>query len=142
MIAIDGKTIRGARTRTRAAPHLIAALDHATGVVLGQNAVAAKSNEIPAVRDLLAGLDPVDLHGCVITVDAMHTQDDTAKTILAAGTDYVFTVETSRPMLLKALKSLPWAKVPVGSRSTERSHGRLGDPHRQTPREEASRWST
>ena len=71
VIAIDGKTVRGARTATSTAPHLVAALDHATGVVLGQNAVAAKSNEIPAVRDLLASFDPVDLHGCVITVDAL-----------------------------------------------------------------------
>lgn len=50
VIAMDGKTVRGARTATRAALRLIAALDHATGVVLGRNAVAAKSNEIPAVR--------------------------------------------------------------------------------------------
>lgn len=54
VIAIDGKTVRGARTATSAAPHLIAALDHATGAVLGQHQVGAKSNEIPAVRDLLA----------------------------------------------------------------------------------------
>lgn len=97
VIAIDGKTVRGARTRDRAAPHLIAGLDHATGVVLGQLAVAEKSNEIPAVRDLLAGFDPADLAGCVITVDAMHTQSDTATAILAAGADYVFTVKANEP---------------------------------------------
>jgi predicted transposase YbfD/YdcC len=128
VIAIDGKTVRGARTSTTTAPHLVAALDHATGVVLGQNAVTAKSNEIPAVRDLLAGLgaseDPADLQGCVITVDAMHTQDDTAKAILAAGADYVFTVKANRPTLLNALKALPWSKVPTGSTSTDRYHGR------------------
>lgn len=124
VIAIDGKTVRGARTAVTSAPHLVAALDHATGVVLGQNQVAAKSNEIPAVRDLLAGFDPVDLHGCVITVDAMHTQDDTAKAILDAGAHYVFTVKNNRPTLLAALQALPWSKVPVGSTSTEVTHGR------------------
>lgn len=124
VIAMDGKTVRGARSATTTAPHLIAALDHHSGVVLGQNAVAAKSNEIPAVRDLLAGFDPADLHGCVITVDAMHTQDETAKTILDAGADYVFTVKANRPTLLAALKALPWNKVPVGSTSTESGHGR------------------
>ncbi|WP_462285440.1 ISAs1 family transposase [Nostocoides sp.] len=108
----------------RTAPHLIAALDHATGVVLGQNQVEAKSNEIPAVRDLLTGFDPCDLRGCVITVDAMHTQDDTAATILDAGADYVFTVKANRPTLLSALKKLPWNKVPVGSRTTQLGHGR------------------
>ncbi len=58
VIAIDGKTVRGARSSTAAAPHLIAALDHATGVVVGQHQVDAKSNEIPAVRDLLATSSP------------------------------------------------------------------------------------
>ena len=57
VIAIDGKTIRGARTNASTAPHLVAAYDHTSGTVLGQLAVAAKSNEIPAVRTLLAGFD-------------------------------------------------------------------------------------
>lgn len=96
VIAIDGKTVRGARTGGSTAPHLIAALDHATGVVVGQHQVAAKSNEIPAVRDLLATFDAADLRGCVITVDAMHTQTDTAAAILAAGADYVFTVKNNQ----------------------------------------------
>lgn len=124
MIAIDGKTVRGARTRTSAAPHLIAALDHATGVVLGQHAVAAKSNEIPALRDLLAGFDPADLRGCVITLDALHTQDQTATTIIEADADYVFTVKANRPKLLAALTKLPWSKVAAGARSTQLGHGR------------------
>lgn len=124
VIAIDGKTVRGARSATTVAPHLIAAIDHASGVVLGQNAVAATSNEIPAVRDLLAGFDADDLRGCVITVDAMHTQTDTAAAIVEAGADYVFTVKNNQPSLLRLLKKLPWREVPVGSRTTERGHGR------------------
>lgn len=124
VIAIDGKTVRGARTVVCSAPHLIAALDHASGVVVGQRRVDATSNEIPAVRDLLAGFDADDLRGCIITLDAMHTQDDTAKTIVDAGADYVFTVKANRRALLGALKKLPWAAVPVGARSTEHRHGR------------------
>lgn len=68
VIAIDGKTMRGAR-RDGGAPQLVAALDQATGAVLGQLAVAATSNEIPALRDLLAGMD---ITGAVITADALH----------------------------------------------------------------------
>lgn len=70
VIAIDGKAVRGARSAEHPAPHLVAALDHGAGVVLGQLAVAAKSNEIPCVRELLAGFD---LAGAVVTLDAMHT---------------------------------------------------------------------
>jgi hypothetical protein len=72
VIAIDGKTVRGARTATTVgkttAPHLVSAFDHATGTVLGQLATAAKSNEIPTVRTLLGTFD---LNGVVVTVDAL-----------------------------------------------------------------------
>lgn len=72
----------------------------------------------------MVGFDLADLHGCIIIVDAMHTQDDTAKAILAAGADYMSTFKANRPILLKALKALPWNKTPVGSTSTQVSHGR------------------
>lgn len=123
VIAIDGKTVRGARSKDREAPHLVAALDHRAGLVLGQVAVAAKSNEIPAVRDLLAGFNPSDLHGCVITLDAMHTLADTASTIMAAGADYLFTVKSNQPKLLARLKALPWKDVPARTATTT-GHGR------------------
>ncbi|MGB5112705.1 MAG: ISAs1 family transposase, partial [Mycobacterium sp.] len=101
VIALDGKTVRGARTRPDGkAPHLVAAFDHGAGAVLGQVAVDAKSNEIPAARTLLGHLD---LDGAVVTLDAMHTQTDTATTITGAGGDYVFTVKANMPTLMAGL---------------------------------------
>jgi len=91
VIAIDGKTVRGAKSKGGKAPHLVAALAHGIGAVLGQVAVDEKSNEIPAVRDLLKAF--ADVAGAVFTIDAMHTQTDTAKVILARRADYVMTVE-------------------------------------------------
>jgi predicted transposase YbfD/YdcC len=123
VIALDGKTVRGARGRGRVqgvAPHLVAAFDHTAGTVLGQVAVAAKSNEIPAVRTLLGCLD---LACAVVTVDAMHTQTDTARTITGAGGDYVFTVKANQPRLYAALKKVPWAKVPTHT-AVATGHGR------------------
>lgn len=123
VIAIDGKTIRGARSRhdpDQGTPHLVAALDHHAGAVLGQVAVSAKSNEIPAVRTLLASFD---LTGAVVTVDAMHTQTDTAQVIIEAGGAYVFTVKNNQPSLYAACKDLPWAEVPGHSTLTT-GHGR------------------
>lgn len=120
VIAIDGKTVRGARTANAVAPHLVAAFDHKSGTVLGQVAVAAKSNEIPAVRDLLATFD---LKAVVVSVDAMHTQTDTAAAITAAGGDYVFTVKKNQPSLHAACKDLPWKDVPA-HRVTRTGHGR------------------
>lgn len=119
VIAVDGKTLRGARTRTgKKAPHLVAAFDHDAGVVLGQLAVADKSNEIPAVRTLLAQFD---LDGAVVTCDALHTQTDTATTITSAGADYVFTVKANTPTMYRELKKLPWKDVPA---HTTRTSGR------------------
>jgi predicted transposase YbfD/YdcC len=119
VIAVDGKTLRGARTAT-GAPHLVAAFDHAAGAVVGQLAVATKSNEIPALRDLL---DSMDVTGSVITADAMHCQRDTAAHIIDRGAHYVLTVKDNQPTLRAACKALPWTDVP-GVTATDVSHGR------------------
>jgi predicted transposase YbfD/YdcC len=119
VIAIDGKTVRGAKDKTGKAPHLVAALAHGIGAVLGQAAVDAKSNEIPAVRELLKTF--TSLAGAVITIDALHTQSDTAQVITGRQADYVMTVKGNMPTLYKRLKKLPWAAVPAFSAvSTDR----------------------
>jgi predicted transposase YbfD/YdcC len=86
--------------------------------------VEAKSNEIPAVWELLKAF--TDLAGAVITIDAMHTQHDTAQVILGRGAGYVMTVKANMPTLYMQLKKLPWAAVPsvpsVSAVST--GHGR------------------
>src|SRR5213595_2886898 len=86
VIAVDGKAVRGAKDKTGKAPHLVAALAHGIGAVLGQAAVDAKSNEIPAVRDLLKAF--ASLAGAVITIDALHTQSDTAQVITGRQADH------------------------------------------------------
>ena len=121
VIAIDGKTVRGAKNKDGKAPHLVAALAHRIGAVLGQVAVDLKSNEIPAVRELLKAF--TDVAGAVFTMDAMHTQTDTAKVILARQADYVMTVKANMPTLYQQLRKLPWAAVPTVS-TVDTGHGR------------------
>jgi predicted transposase YbfD/YdcC len=121
VIAIDGKTVRGARNKTGKAPHLVAALAHGIGAVLGQVAVDEKSNEIPAVRELLKAF--TDLSGAVFTIDAMHTQHDTAQAILSRDADYVMTVKANMPTLYRQLKKLPWTAVAAVS-TVSTDHGR------------------
>ena len=120
VIAVDGKTMRGARTGSNPAPHLLAALDRASGVVVGQRRVSDKSNEIPALRDLLA---PMDLDGAVVTADAMHTQKGTAEWIRSRGAHYLLTVKDNQPGLKRELGALPWKDVPAVS-SVDTGHGR------------------
>lgn len=70
LIAVDGKTMRGARSGDQAAAHLLAALDHDTGTVLTQRKVPGKSSDIPALRELPASLD---LDGSVPTIPDIPT---------------------------------------------------------------------
>jgi len=82
-IAIDGKALRGSYGDDgQKQVHLVSALTHREGVVIAQRQVEDKSNEIPAVRDMVAELD---LEGVTVTIDAMHTQTATAATIAEKG---------------------------------------------------------
>jgi len=63
------------RSKTTGALHLFAAMTHHERVVIAQEEVDHKTNEIKAFRPLLAGLD---LAGCTVTADAMHAQRDHA----------------------------------------------------------------
>jgi predicted transposase YbfD/YdcC len=83
--------------------------------------VDAKSNEIPVVRELLKAF--ASLAGAVITIDALHTQSDTAQVITGQQADYVMTVKGNMPTLYKRLKKLPWAAVPAFS-AVSTDHGR------------------
>lgn len=68
-----------------------------------------EQRDLPAVQTLLARFD---LAGTVVTVDAIHTQTDTAQLIVDARGDYVFTVKGNRPALLRVLQSAAVARRP------------------------------
>ena len=74
---MDGKDVRGALKRVgKERRMMVAAVEYGSGLVLGQVQIGAKTNEIPAVRELSRQLD---LAGRVVTVDAMHAQHETAR---------------------------------------------------------------
>lgn len=121
VIAVDGKTLRGAKDAAGHLTHLLAALDHGSGVVLGQLEVGAKTNEIPLITGLLA---PFDLTDVVVTADALHCQRATADHIVGRGGHYVFTVKNNQRALRNVLRALPWNDIPVSSSIGGRGHGR------------------
>jgi len=83
VIAIDGKTLRGSHGDDRQRQvHLVAAFTHREGVVIAQQQVADKSNEIPAAQKMIEGLE---LTGVTVTMDAMHTQTATAEAVAKKG---------------------------------------------------------
>src|SRR5258707_2763516 len=120
-VAVDGKTLRGAVQADGRAVHLLAARTGA-GAATAQREGGHKTNEITQAKPLL---DPVDLRGAVVTVDALHAQRETARYLAGKGADYIFTaVKDNQPRLFDALDALPWACVPVQHVMTGRAHGR------------------
>ena len=122
MIAIDGKSARGARGPDGRAVHLLAAFDQVNGVVLGQTVVEGKTNEINAFAPLL---DRIDITGAIITADALHTQHRHAHYLIGRGAHYVLTVKRNQPSLHRQLTALPWAQIPAVERTHDKGHGRI-----------------
>lgn len=119
-IAIDGKTARGSRRGDSSAVHLLAALSHADGVVLGQRVVDGKSNEIMAFAPLLDG---IDITGVSVTVDALPTQREHADYLIGRGAHYLLTVKGNQPKLYAQLKALPWREIPAADVTGDKGHG-------------------
>lgn len=96
IVAIDGKTSRRARARDGSPLHLVSAWASRQRLVLGQEAVATKSNEIKAIPLLLERLE---LTGALVTIDAIGCQRDIAEAIRAKGADYLLALKDNWPTL-------------------------------------------
>jgi hypothetical protein len=109
-IAIDGKTLRGAHDAGQRAPHLLSAILHEEGVVIAQLHVEEKTNEIPKLPELLA---PLPIEGALITVDALHTQKESARYIVEEKkADYFFIVKNNQPTLRQDISDLKLESFP------------------------------
>ncbi len=129
VVAIDGKTSRRSGKANSAPLHLVSAFAAGANLVLGQRAVAKKSNEKTAIPELLAVLS---LQGCIVTLDAMGTQANIAQAIRDRGADYVLAVKDNQPTLADAIrdffalfKQVPQRTPHTMSETVEKNHGRL-----------------
>ena len=106
--AVDGKEIRGAKAHG-ADCHLLSVIRHGSGIVLGQCQVAAKTNEIPLSRALMAGRK---LKGTVTTTDALLSQVKLCRQVGKQGGHYLMEIKTNHPTLWHALRACfeaaPW----------------------------------
>ena len=96
-------------TTVSPAGHLLAALDHTHGVVVGQVDVEAKTNEIPMFTTLL---DSIELAGAVVTADAMHAQRGHADLPRRRGAHYVLTVKRNQPRPARSVRRVALARRP------------------------------
>lgn len=81
-VAVDGKTLRGIHGERLPGVHLVAAYAHQAGVVVGQQAVGEKQNELGALSGLL---NQLDLRGRVLTGDAQFTQREVSRHVVGKG---------------------------------------------------------
>jgi predicted transposase YbfD/YdcC len=127
IVAIDGKTSRRrhARSKGREPLHLVSAWASRQRLVLGQETVSGKSNEITAIPLLLERLA---LDGALVTIDAIGAQTGIAETILKRGGDYLLALKANRPATFKDVEAF-FGDPPPGSietyTTTDGEHGRV-----------------
>ena len=98
VVAIDGKAVRRSHdgNSCKQAIHLVSPWASANTLTLGQVKTQEKSNEITAIPQLLQLLD---LHGCIVTIDAMGCQKDIAQGVVNQGADYVVALKENQGQL-------------------------------------------
>jgi len=97
-ISFDGKTIRstGKMEKYPSPLHIVSAQLAELGLTIGQQTVKDKSNEIPAMRELL---EMLEINGCLVVADALHCQKETAKAIIEKKADYLLNVKDNQGAL-------------------------------------------
>jgi predicted transposase YbfD/YdcC len=129
LVAIDGKTSRRSHDRSQgAAPlHLVSAFATTARLVLAQEAVPDKANELAAIPPLLKRLGADDgLKGALVSIDAIATNEDVAKAITGQGADYLLAVKANQPTL-RAEVEAAFAEAPVLETCVDldKGHGRI-----------------
>ena len=105
LVAIDGKTARHSfdKAAGKGALHLVSAWASENRLLLGQQAVDSKSNEITAIPELIKTLE---ISGAIVTIDAMGCQKNIAADIRQAGADYVLAVKDDQPTLHEDIRQV------------------------------------
>ncbi len=131
LVAIDGKTSRRSHDRaTGKAPlHLVSAFATTSRLVLGQEAVADKTNEITAIPALIERLAVNEgLKGALVSIDAIATNATIAAEIRDAGADYLLAVKANQPSLRSEIETFFADADPAALDSTtdlDKGHGRI-----------------
>lgn len=124
-VCLDGKTLRGSRGGDGAA-HLLGAYAAKARLVLAQQAVDGKSNEIAAIPQVLGLLD---LQGAVVSIDAMGCQKAIAEKIVQGGADYVLALKDNHPQLREDVGLCLDTQAAKGAlavhETVEKDHGRI-----------------
>jgi predicted transposase YbfD/YdcC len=104
VVAIDGKSLRRSHDGDHAEVlHMVSAFCTSSGLVLGQRATDAKSNEITAIPELL---ELLRLEGAIVTIDAMGCQKKITAKIREGNGDYVIALKDNQPALYAGVETV------------------------------------
>ena len=125
-LAADGKRIRGANRHTGEGVSFetVTLVTH-EGRPLASRCCRDEGGELAATKALL---EDIDVRGCLVTLDALHTNRDTERAIVDIhGADYLFAVKDNCPETFTALAALDWAAPSVRHHRAppEKGHGRV-----------------
>jgi len=126
VIAIDGKSSRRSYDGDEKMLHMVSAFATAARIVLGQERVSDKSNEITAIPKLL---ELLDVKGHIVTIDAMGCQYAIADKIITKEGDYIFSLKGNQGNLSEDVDLYFNSKIPAKNLSScidyDKGHGRL-----------------
>lgn len=128
IIALDGKVLRGAWTDENDMVTLFSAMLHREAITIAQVRVPDGTNEITQADTLLGAVKIPAGESVLVTVDAAHTQRETAETICGKpGWDYVMTVKGNQPSLQREVfdKILPLLTEAPHHVTEEHDRGRI-----------------
>jgi predicted transposase YbfD/YdcC len=125
-LCIDGKEIRGTilEGQKHASVQILSAWVREANAQLGQLRISEKSNEIDAAPKLL---EVLDLHGAMVTADALNCQKKTVQTIIDGGGDYLLALKENQGIFFQQVAD-QFAKRKDNLAcfvSLEKAHGRI-----------------
>ena len=127
-LSLDGKTVRstGGMQEYESPLHIISAQISELGLTLAQRSTDDKSNEIPAVQELLKELN---IKGTMVTADALNCQKETAEIIVKQKADYLLCVKDNHPNLKKDIEEFVQDETIRNKMQSvskiEKGHGRI-----------------
>lgn len=128
-VALDGKTVCSTTGMSSYSKplHIISAQISELGLTLAQRSTDDKSNEIPAVQELLKELN---IKGYIVVADALNCQKETASIIVEQKADYLLCVKDNHRNLKKNIEEYvqdkTFQKTMDRISKTEKGHGRIG----------------
>lgn len=101
VVAVDGQAVRASRNKSGHSPYVLNIMDADNEIILAQQVIAEKKNEITYASKLIGTLD---ISGAIVTADALNTQREFAAQIIEAKADYCLALKKNQDMTYEQVR--------------------------------------